>query len=178
MSANPRDAREFQDALKFLLAREGGYVDHPSDPGGETNLGISRRSYPNENIVGMTRERAGYLYHRDYWLPNRCDEMTRWVALPLFDFAVNAPARSARICLQKIIGAKADGVLGPRSMAALTAAVKKNGETWVGLQLIDARLQRYIRRVRQGRSSPKFLLGWTRRLHHLIIELYEGELHG
>jgi len=165
----------FDAALTFLLDREGGYVNHPDDPGGETNLGISRRSYPNENIAGMTRERAAHLYHRDYWFPNRCGEMPREVALPLFDFAVNAPARSARICLQRVVGAKPDGVLGPNSMRAIRRAIDADGARWVGLQLIDRRLQRYIDRVRRGRSSPKFLLGWTRRLHHLIIELYEGE---
>jgi len=122
----------------------------------------------------MTRERAAFLYYRDYWVPNRCWEMPRWVALPLFDFAVNAPARSARKALQDVIGAKSDGKLGPRSMAALARAVEKNGERWVGLRLIDSRLERYVNRVRRGRSSPKFLLGWTRRLHHLIVELYEG----
>ena len=165
---------EFAEALEFLLAREGGYVNHPDDPGGETNLGISRRSYPNENIRSMTRERAAFLYHRDYWIPNRCGEMPRWIALPLFDFAVNAPARSARIALQRVVGAKPDGSLGPKSMAAIRRAIERDEGRVVGLRLIDARLQRYIGRVRRGRSSPKFLLGWTRRLHHLIVELYEG----
>ena len=169
-------SRKFIEALGFLLAREGGYVSHPDDPGGETNLGISQRSYPRENIRGMTRERAAILYHRDYWLPNRCEEMPRWIALPLFDFAVNAPARSARIALQRVVGAGPDGVLGPKSMGAIGEAVNRHGERVVGLRFIDARLQRYIGRVRRGRSSPKFLLGWTRRLHHLIVELYEGEM--
>ena len=173
MALSVGQSRAFIEALDFLLAREGGYVNHPNDPGGETNLGISRRSYPREDIKGMTRERAAYLYHRDYWLPNRCEEMPRWVALPLFDFAVNAPARSARKALQEVIGAHRDGNLGPKSMAALTRAVKRHGERWVGLGLIDKRLARYVGRVRSGRSSPKFLLGWTRRLHHLITELYE-----
>ena len=175
MAPVPEQSQEFIDAVEFVLSREGGYVNHPNDPGGETNLGISKRSYPKEDIAGMTRKRAAFLYHRDYWIPNRCEEMPRDVALPLFDFAVNAPARSARKCLQRVVGADPDGVLGPNSMTAIDKAVQRRGERAVGLDLIDHRLQRYVRRVQQGRSSAKFLLGWMRRLHHLIIELYEGD---
>lgn len=166
----------FLQALEFLLAREGGYVDHPSDPGGETNLGISKRSYPKEDIRAMTRERAGFLYHRDYWLAkNRCDKLPRCVALALFDFAVNAPAYQARKALQRVVAAKPDGVLGPKSLAKIRTNVRIRGDRTVAIDLIDHRLQRYIRRVRRGLSSPDFLLGWTRRLHHLIVELYEGD---
>lgn len=174
MALSVGHSQAFIEALDFLLAREGGYVNHPDDPGGETNLGISKRSYPNEDIRRMTRERAAFIYHRDYWLPNRCGDMPRWIALPMFDFAVNAPASSARIALQRVVYAHPDGKLGPKSMDAIKAAVSCHGEREIGLQFIDARLVRYIRRVQNGRSSPKFLLGWTRRLHHLITELYEG----
>jgi lysozyme family protein len=124
----------------------------------------------------MTRERAAHLYYRDYWFPNRCGELPRCVAWALFDFAVNAPAVEARRALQRVVVAKPDGVLGPDSMARIRGNARIRGDITVAINLIDHRLQRYIRRVRQGRSSPDFLLGWTRRLHHLIVELYESEL--
>ena len=95
-------------------------------------------------------------------------------ATALFDFAVNAPAVEARRALQRVVGAYADGALGPKSMALLAAAIANRGERRVALDLIDRRLKRYVRRVQSGLSSSDFLLGWLRRLHHLIVELYEG----
>ena len=178
MAPAPEQSLEFLDAVEFVLAREGGYNNDPDDPGKATNLGISQRSYPNEDIANMERSRAIFLYHRDFWIgdpPNRCEEMPRDVALPLFDFAVNAPAWAARRCLQRVVGAKPDGKLGPKSMAAIDKAVQRRGERAIGLDLIDHRLQRYVRRVQQGRSPAKFLLGWMRRLQNLTIELYEGD---
>lgn len=170
---NLEQSEAYEDALEFLLKQEGGYVNNPADPGGETNLGISKMSYPEENIADMTRQRAAFLYHRDYWLPNRCEEMPPRVGLALFDFAVNAPAKAARMALQEVIGAHPDGALGPKSMGALAAKVAKRGDLWVALKLIDKRLVRYIRRVQAGSSSAKFLLGWMRRLHHLITAVHE-----
>jgi lysozyme family protein len=164
--------RDVERALAFVLAREGGHVNHSDDPGGETNLGISRRSYPNEDIRGMTRERAEFLYTRDYWLPNRCDKLPYAVALPLFDFAVNAPAKAARKALQRCVSAHPDGVIGPKTLARVRASVRATSAVAVGMALTDKRLERYIRRVRSGRSSPKFLLGWMRRLHHVITEIH------
>ena len=171
---------EFLAALKFLLNQEGGYVNDPADPGGETNFGISKRSHPNENIVGMTHDRAAQIYLRDYWIGtppnfNRCDEMPYQIALPVFDFAVNAPAVVARKAFQKAVGAHQDGVLGPRSMEALILKLKRRSALQVGMRIIDIRLARYVHRVQSGSSSPKFLLGWMRRLHHLITAIYEEE---
>ena len=175
MAPAPEQSQAFLDAVEFVLEREGGYNDNPKDPGKETNLGITRMTYPKEDIKGMTRERAAFLYHRDYWIPNRCEEMPYWIGLPLFDFAVNAPAWEARRCLQRVVGSKPDGKLGPKSMAAIAKAIQRRGELAVGLDLIDHRLQRYVDRVRRGLSSSDFLLGWMRRLHHLIIALYKGD---
>ena len=167
----------FTAAVAFTLSDriEGGYVNHPEDPGGETNCGISKRFHPKEDIPNMTRERATAIYYRDYWLANRCDKLPRCVALALFDFALNAPAHQARKALQRAVGAKPDGKIGPKTLAKIRARSRGDGGRKVALDLIDRRLQRYIGRVRRGRSSPKFLLGWMRRLQHLIIELYEGE---
>jgi lysozyme family protein len=168
---------KFNICLSFLLKSEGGYSSHPDDPGGATNLGISKASYPDEDIAGMTHERAAYLYWRDYWLPNRCEEMPYEVALAVFDFAVNAPAVASRMALQKVIGATPDGVLGPRSMKALSDIIAVMGSVHVALGVVDVRLVRYVRRVQAGISSRKFLLGWLRRLHDLITAIHKGELN-
>lgn len=79
----------FEDIIPFILKNEGGYVNHPADRGGETNLGISRRSYPNENIRDMTEERAKYLYRRDFWNRIGGDNLDPQVALAAMDAAVN-----------------------------------------------------------------------------------------
>lgn len=78
----------FTAAVHTLLEVEGGLVDHPSDPGGLTNWGISQRAYPNLNIRTLTRAEAISIYHRDYWqrIPTALPEATRWFA---FDAAVN-----------------------------------------------------------------------------------------
>jgi len=75
-------------ARDLLFEVEGGYVNHPDDPGGETNFGISKRSYPNEDIANMTRSRATHLYHQDYWsrIPADAPDGVRWFA---FDCAVH-----------------------------------------------------------------------------------------
>lgn len=81
----------FQIALKFVLKHEGGYVNDPDDPGGETKYGISKRAYPNEDIKNLTRERAEFLYKRDYWdIPGfDLDNFPQDVAVVLFNVAVN-----------------------------------------------------------------------------------------
>jgi lysozyme family protein len=172
------NSESFRAAIAFTLADkiEGGYSNDPDDPGGETNCGIAKRFHPKEDIPNMTRERAIVIYHRDYWLANRCDKLPHCVAIALFDFAMNAPAHEARKALQRVVAAKPDGVLGPKSLAKIRKNVRIRGDRVVAIDLVDHRLQRYVRRIRSGKSSKKYLLGWMRRLHHLIVYLYdEGE---
>jgi len=79
----------FDAALKLILAHEGGYVNDPRDPGGETAYGISRRAYPNVNIRALTPESAGAIYKRDYWDACGCGQLEPALALCVFDSAVN-----------------------------------------------------------------------------------------
>jgi lysozyme family protein len=71
-----------------IIGHEGGYVNHPTDPGGETNWGISKRSYPHVDIKNLTREQALEIYREDYWdyIPEDLPDVVRWFA---FDCAVN-----------------------------------------------------------------------------------------
>jgi len=117
---------DFDAAFERLIGHEGGYVNHPNDPGGETKYGISRRSYPGEDIAGMTLERAKTIYRRDFWGPAGCDMTPDSVKFDLFDTAVNtsAPGRctTAIKMLQRaagMVGADIDGVLGPRTLMAV-----------------------------------------------------------
>lgn len=82
-------------ALALVLKFEGGYVNDPDDPGGETKYGISKRSYPNVDIRNLTPELAGTIYQNDYWGPAGCAHLTPGMAVVVFDSAVNVGVRRA-----------------------------------------------------------------------------------
>lgn len=106
----------FQTCLDHVLRHEGGYVNHPNDPGGETNFGISKRSYPNENIKGMTKKRAGEIYRRDYWNAVRGDDLPYGLDLVAFDAAVNSGVSRGAKWVQGAVGAQQDGKIGPATL--------------------------------------------------------------
>lgn len=112
---------DFATAFERLIGHEGGYVNHPADPGGETKYGITKRSYPGEDIAGMTLERAKQIYYRDYWGPAGCDVVPDGIKFDLFDMAVNAGVKPAVKTLQRAAGETVDGVLGPRTITAATS---------------------------------------------------------
>ena len=113
----------FDDAFTKLIGHEGGYVSPErailnDDPGGETNYGISKRSYPGEDIAGMTLERAKQIYRRDFWGPAGCDAVPDAVRFDLFDTAVNSGPRQAVRLLQRAVKETDDGILGPLTLQA------------------------------------------------------------
>ena len=79
----------FEPAVELILKHEGGYVNHPDDPGGETNFGIAKRSYPNLEIDKLSEDDAKRIYKEDYWDKVRGDQLHPAVALMVFDTAVN-----------------------------------------------------------------------------------------
>jgi len=82
-------ANDFEKSLKFVLKWEGGYSNDPNDPGGETKYGISKKSYPHEDIKNMTLERAKKIYYENYWLKAGCDRLGFPMNMVVFDTAVN-----------------------------------------------------------------------------------------
>jgi lysozyme family protein len=108
----------FDEAFEKLIGHEGGYVNHPNDPGGETKFGISKRAYPAEDIKALTVERAKHLYRRDYWDPIKGDLLPFWVAFPTFDAAVNHGVKPAVRMTQKSLGISADGLVGDDTIKA------------------------------------------------------------
>lgn len=137
----------FQTAVTRVLAAEGGYVNDPNDPGGETNFGISKRSYPGEDIAGMTSERATEIYYRDYWQAVRGDELPFPIALVLFDCAVNQGVKTSIRFLQSALKLTEDGVIGTQT---LEAASQGDAKGLAG---------RFLRRRVIGYST---LAGWER----------------
>ena len=109
----------WDDAFEKVIGHEGGYVNNPNDPGGETKYGISKRSYPDEDIAGMTLTRAKEIYKRDYWDKCRCDELPHPVDFITFDAAVNSGCtRAAKWLQQAMTGVQVDGLIGRRTTAA------------------------------------------------------------
>lgn len=146
----------FDDAFEALIGHEGGYVNHPKDPGGETKFGITKRSYPKEDIKGMTLERAKAIYKRDFWDKVRGDELPMPVAFNLFDGAVNSGPSQAIKWMQKAAGVDDDGKLGPITLAAFLAeeplilAIRYNGHR--------------LKFMTDLGTWPTFGKGWARRI--------------
>lgn len=156
----------FDKAFAAVIGHEGGYVNHPNDPGSETNFGISKSAYPDENIGGMTLERAKAIYRRDYWDTLRCDELPERIALQVFDAGVNHGRSMAVRFLQKAVGVEQDGIIGPRTIHASRVA----REDVVHALFNAARLEAYTRLPTWG----TFGKGWVRRIVENLREPYTG----
>ena len=111
----------FDKAFERLIGHEGGYVNDPRDPGGETKFGISKRSYPAEDIKALTLERAKAIYRRDFWGVAGCDAVPDAMRFDLFDMAVNSGPVTAIKTLQRSAGVTPDGLLGPITLQALNS---------------------------------------------------------
>jgi lysozyme family protein len=120
-------ASNWDNAFKMMLESEGGYVNHPSDPGGMTNLGVTKRVWEEwvgresneKEMRALTPELVAPLYKRKFWDACKCDDLPTGIDYLVFDFAVNAgPGRSAKI-LQTAVGVPADGGIGPITLAAV-----------------------------------------------------------
>ena len=150
-------AANFDACLAHVLSFEGGYVNHPSDPGGETNFGISKRSYPREDIRGMTRARAAQIYRRDYWNAVRGDDLPAGLDLVAFDAAVNSGVSRGAKWLQSSLGITADGRIGPQTIAAARQA---NAQAVID-RACDLRLS-FLRGLATWKTFGK---GWSRRVN-------------
>lgn len=163
----------FDRALAHLFIMEGGYVNDPHDPGGETNFGISKRYHPHEDIKRMTRERAGEIYREEYWEPLSCEDMPYFIALAVFDSGVNQGVIAAAKLLQQELRVIDDGIIGPITLRTIT-------EYCLGAHRLDLLHGFMARRaVRYAKNSfppgyedtldneARYLRGWMKRLFHV-----------
>lgn len=151
----------FDTAIARVLKNEGGYVNHVNDPGGETNFGISKRSYPNVDIKNLTREQAIEIYRRDFWQAVHADEMPAAVTYQALDFAVNSGISTAIRKLQWAAGVVDDGHWGPVTRAAVAAVAPAQ----LLLRFIAARLD-FQRKLS---TWPTFGNGWAGRTVENLI---------
>jgi len=120
----------FKECLDLVLKSEGGYVNHPSDPGGMTNLGVTKRVWEeytgheaDEKMMrGLTAEKVAPLYEQRYWRPTYCEVLPRGLDLLVFSMGINAGTGRSVKLLQSSIGCVADGVIGPRTMELIKSA--------------------------------------------------------
>lgn len=146
--------KEIDKLLDEVIAREGGYVNHPQDPGGETKYGISKRSYPEEDIPALTVERAKELYRRDFVRRFRIDEFSNIeTARLVLDWVVHSGALGIRK-IQHHLGITSDGVVGPQTLAALESVEPRDILRW--------RLFFFI-----SLTGHPFIKGWVNRLVEL-----------
>ena len=121
----------YDKCLETILHHEGGYVNHPSDPGGETNMGVTKKVYVafggTKDMKDLEFNDVAPIYRKNYWDRLKCDNVPVGLDLCLFDFGVNAgTGRSAKF-LQRMIGTTADGGIGPNTLKKLADYIDTHG---------------------------------------------------
>jgi lysozyme family protein len=158
----------WKDAFAHMIQSEGGYVNDPLDRGGETNLGVTKKAWAaylgreieDGEMAALTVEAVEPFYKTQYWDRVRADDLPGGVDYLAFDFAVNAgPARAAKF-LQKAVGATADGVIGPGTLAAVRA--REPQEVIDLFSTIKAEFYHGI--VENDPTQQRFINGWLNRV--------------
>lgn len=148
--------------LQQVLKYEGGYVNHPQDPGGPTNKGVTQDVYdgwrkahnqPTQSVKNISMDEVQGIYRQLYWDKIRGDDLPAGVDMAVFDFAVNSGVSRASKYLQAIVGAPQDGIIGPQTIQAT--------KDYVAMALTNKRLS-----FMQSLSIwPTFGKGWGSRIN-------------
>ena len=163
--------RNFPEALAHTLRFEGGWANHPSDPGGATMKDVTHRTYADylgrtvthDELRGIPDAHLADIYRKRYWNACRCDELPDGLDLAVFDTAVNTgPAQAARL-LQRIVGVPADGGIGPKTIAAVNDYVAAHGLH----QLIEAYTEARQNFYRMLPTYVHFGEGWRKRANEV-----------
>ena len=152
--------KTFNEIIEKILEHEGGYVNDPTDRGGETNFGIAKRFYPEVDIKNLTREEAKKIYHQDYWRRGKCDEIPSHLRYIYFDMIVNFGRSGAVKVLQRAANAKGaelivDGGFGPKTLSAIQNLKVKRVRAY--------RVLKFAKIVVDKPEQEKFWYGWYRR---------------
>ena len=158
----------FRQAVEVVLRHEGGYVNDPADPGGETKFGISKRQYPDLDIASLTREQAIEIYRRDWWDKYGYGRLaSSAIATKVFDLSVNVGPRRAHEMLQRALHAVdrqdvvVDGIIGPQTISAANAAPPD-----ALLAAIRAEAAAHYRQlIERNPNLKKYERGWMRRAY-------------
>lgn len=158
-------------ALRHILKFEGGYADHPLDPGGATNMGITKatlerfrgRPVSKAEVRGLGSKEVAEIYKRFYWDQAFCDKLPPGIDLAVFDCAVNQGVSRAKSYLIQAVRLQRQGL----TLAKLLATIKAADQRAVLLEFMALRMRHYglLRRL-----FPTFGLGWSRRLMATLAE--------
>lgn len=157
----------FDACLAHLLKHEGGFVNHPSDPGGATNLGVTQavwedwidRSVSEENMKALTPAKVAPLYREMYWDRIKADKLPSGVDYCVFDAAVNSGVSRAAKWLQTTVGAVADGAIGEQTLKQVLLT---------NPQMVIDKYSAIRLEFFKGRSTwPTFGKGWERRVEEV-----------
>lgn len=157
-------AQSYDEALKRLLLHEGGYTNHPSDPGGATNFGITIADYRRyvkpgatvDDVRAMTLGEAKAIYRARYWNTLRCDELPAGLDYALFDYGVNSGVNRAAKVLQRVLGRSVSGFVGDADVSAT-----RNHFT---SDLINRICDERLAFLKSLKTWPVFGKGWGRRV--------------
>lgn len=170
---------DLQAALSTVFRHEGGLIDHPSDPGGVTNFGISARYLVDSGrastvevrdmILAMTKERAATIYRDDWWKPLRLAQIySQTVATKTFDMSINMGVKTGAKMLQRCVNiiepdgrVEVDGVIGPVTILA----TNRIDPYWVMAEFRVAAANRYRSLIKRNPDLAAFRKGWMRRAY-------------
>ena len=161
----------FETCLQWLLSHEGGFVNHPEDPGGMTNKGITAKVYARwldevmdadanitEDIMrNIPDNHVAAIYREEYWNRVNGDDLPSGVDWCVFDWAVNSGTGRAARAIQRCVGAKADGAIGPMTLTAI--------KSHDAASLIEDMFQRRQAFYERLSTFETFGKGWTNRNH-------------
>lgn len=163
--------RNFPEALAHTLKHEGGWANNPNDPGGATMKGVTHKTYAHylgrdvthDELRAISDEHLADIYRKRYWNACHCDELPDGLDLAVFDTAVNTgPAQAVRL-LQRLVGAPADGAIGPKTIAAVNDYIVQHGLH----ALIEAYTEVRQRFYRQLPTYVHFGEGWRKRAENV-----------
>lgn len=173
-----QEAERFARSLRLVLEHEGGYVNHPADPGGATNKGVTQKTYdgwrlsqalPKRSVRHIAAAEIAAIY-RKYWLAASCDELPAGVDYMVFDLAVNSgPGRAAKF-LQQAVFAAPDGQIGPKTLAHV--------RTLPPVEIVRRMRNRREAFYRALGTFPTFGRGWLRRLAEVSAQAEEWAAGG
>ncbi len=158
----------FDRAFDILAVHEGGYVNHPKDPGGATNKGVTQRTYNSfrarqgqgpRDVRDITDLEVEAIYRSQYWATVKADQLPPGLAYCVFDASVNSGPAQAAKWLQEIIGARIDGVVGNETLSKIAGRDV--------LEIITRYCQMRLAFMRRLKHWPTFKRGWSRRVEEV-----------
>jgi len=163
----------FDKCLEMLLSHEGGFVNHPEDPGGITNLGVTKKVYDEwtgsesteQEMRDLTPEDVAPIYKKNYWDRVKGDSLPSGLDWACFDWCVNSGSGRPAKAVQRAVGATQDGAIGPQTLGLI---MEKDPE-----EIIN-----YVYGVRQDfykslKTFETFGRGWTRRNKETLHQALE-----